>query len=116
MEGKMALDRRNRRFPVMCKSEYTDKEFHVTDMSLEGMKIKTSFNFDKKLGLSFTLVLPTLDIIKINCDIVWEKRDDNNDYIYGVHLNYFNPNHKDLYVSYIHSLEDVQPQKTYQYS
>lgn len=108
--------RKNRRFPVMCKSEYTHKELYIIEMSLEGMKIRTTFVFDKKTDISLTLVLPSLDIIKVNCDIVWEDIDENRNYIYGVHLNEFNSKHKETYVTYINSLGDVITPKSYQYS
>lgn len=112
----MIGDRRSNRFPVMCKSEYTDREILVIDMSLEGMKIKTTSVFSKKSDITFTLVLPTLDIIKISCDVVWEDIDENHNYIYGVHLNDFNPRHKELYASYMNTLKDIKTSKSYQYS
>lgn len=107
-KGEIVIEyRKFKRFPVICKSDYTDKLIIVVEMSREGMKIKTSYHFNNNTNIIFTLVLPSFDVIKVNCNIVWDKITDDNEYLYGVHLNDLSNTSEELYMSYIDSLEQI---------
>ncbi|MGL1893480.1 MAG: PilZ domain-containing protein [Spirochaetaceae bacterium] len=101
----MLEKRKYQRFPVICKAECTSAEMLVLNMSREGMNIETSYYFKNKDDISFTLIFPSFDIIKITSDIIWEKKDENDKFNYGIKINKLSSEHEKVYLSFINELD-----------
>lgn len=101
----MIEKRKYKRYPIICKVESTNAEIIITDMSIEGLKIITAHKFKDRSDLSFTLVLPSFTVIKIICDIIWEKQTSDKEYRYGIQITNLSKNDKKSYYAYINDLE-----------
>lgn len=102
----MLEKRKYRRFPVLCKAESIDAEVIVLDMSREGMNIKSSYYFENRNNISFSLVFPNFDIIKIVCDIIWDTKNEDNDYHYGLEIIKISKEHEATYLLFIDELRE----------
>lgn len=100
--------RRHTRFTVMCNAGCMNTEVTVIDISKEGMKIKSSYHIQNREDLTFSVVLPNLDIIKIVGDILWDKNRDDAEYFYGVKIKKLSEEHESTFLSFLHELEESQ--------
>lgn len=102
----MIEKRKYKRFPVVCKAECTTAEILVLNMSREGMNIETLYFFKEKNDITFTLVFPDLEIIKIKCDIIWDNKDGKDKFTYGIKIKKLSQRHEEAYLSFVKRLED----------
>ncbi|QEN03542.1 hypothetical protein EW093_02110 [Thiospirochaeta perfilievii] len=72
------------------------------------MNIETIYSFKDNKNITFTLVFPSLDIIKICGDIIWDKKSDNNKYSYGIKIIKLTDENEAAYISFINNLEIYQ--------
>lgn len=102
----MIEKRKHKRFLVVCKAECTDARVTVRNMSEDGLNLETSYFFKETKNISFSLVVPNLNIIVLKGDIIWNKKSKSDKFLYGVNITEISPEHKKKYMDYIRSLTD----------
>lgn len=89
----------------MCKTECINTEVEVIELSKEGMKIKSSYYLSKNNDISFSVILPNLDIIKIGAEIIWDKKVEEHEFYYGIKINKITSSDESSFLSLITELK-----------